>query len=99
MKLKDAPVGLFEYNGELMIKTVFERFKDDVPTLESVFPFETVPVCYFVESGRLFQNNDDNLKVKPLEAADLEGKAWLIKPKKHKVKVRRRKANANPDHA
>lgn len=64
MKLIDAPVGLFEHNGNLALKTEYSTIhKDGTST----------PDCYLVESGEYFwggaktaaERND--LEVKPVE--------------------------------
>lgn len=64
MKLIDAPVGLFEYDGTLALKTEYSiKGQDGVAT----------PECYIVESGELFwggvssTEERNNLDVMPLE--------------------------------
>ena len=64
MRLIDAPVGLFEHNGNLALKTEYSTIhKDGTST----------PDCYLVESGEYFWGGAktvaerNNLEVKPVE--------------------------------
>lgn len=63
MRLIDAPVGLFEHNGNLALKTEYSTIhKDGTST----------PDCYLVESGEYFWGGAktvaerNNLEVKPI---------------------------------
>lgn len=64
MKLIDAPVGLFEYDGTLVLKTEY--------SIEGQGGV-AIPECYIVESGELFwggvnsTEERNNLDVAPLE--------------------------------
>lgn len=73
MKLIDAPVGMFEYNGTLALKTEYSTEVNGIGT----------PDCYIVDSGEFFwggtyyADERNNLEVEPVEVEVVRHGKWI----------------------
>lgn len=73
MKLIDAPVGMFEYNGTLALKTEYSTEVNGIGT----------PDCYTVDSGEFFwggtyyADERNNLEVEPVEVEVVRHGKWI----------------------
>ena len=69
MKLIDAPIGIFRFDGELVLKTEYKS--------ENKLSGKYIPDCYIVRTGEYFwggaktANELNNLDVEPVDFAEL----------------------------